>query len=209
VIQVIAVARSFGLPVARNGAIETVSEPVEGHCEADDPEPVRAPVGAGVTHANERGCEQPEDAEVIGHHPRRQPGRQPLEDAPLRAREQRRIGANVGAGFSHHADPVVSGGRTNYPARIVPLAARESKEVQMPESRERLPVNLASRDELIEAGVLPHLADRILAHREAHGPIRDENELYLLVRDNEIRLDQLLGVVTVTESGEVRQGYST
>jgi hypothetical protein len=79
----------------------------------------------------------------------------------------------------------------------------------VPESRERLPVNLASRDELIEAGVLPRLADRILAHREAHGPIRDENELYLLVRDNEIRLDQLLGVVAVTESGEVRQGYST
>jgi len=75
--------------------------------------------------------------------------------------------------------------------------------------RERLPVNLASREELIEAGVLPHLASRIVAHREEHGPFRDENELYMVVRDNEVRLDQLLGVVAMEESGEVRQGYST
>jgi transcriptional accessory protein Tex/SPT6 len=77
------------------------------------------------------------------------------------------------------------------------------------EAREYLSVNRASREQLIEAGVLPHLARRIVAHREEHGPIRDEKELYMLVRDNEVRLDQLLGVVAVEESGEVRQGYST
>jgi len=77
------------------------------------------------------------------------------------------------------------------------------------ESRGRLPVNRASREELIEAGVLPQVADRILAHRAERGPIRDENELYMIVRDNDMRLDQLLGVVAVTEGGDVRQGYST
>lgn len=75
--------------------------------------------------------------------------------------------------------------------------------------RERPPLNRASRDELIEAGVLPQLASRIVAHRLEHGPIRDEDELYLLVRDNEIRLDQLLGVVTLDDGGEPGRGYST
>jgi hypothetical protein len=85
----------------------------------------------------------------------------------------------------------------------------KSKEVVVTEERERPALNLASREELIDAGVLPDLASRIVAHRAEHGPIRDETELYLLVRDNEIRLDQLLGVVTLNEAGEVRQGYSS
>jgi hypothetical protein len=88
------------------------------------------------------------------------------------------------------------------------LEVRESKEVPVPEP-ERLSINRASREELIEAGVLPRLASRIVEHRAEHGPIRDENELYLLVRDNEIRLDQLLGVVALGDEGEPRQGYST
>lgn len=79
----------------------------------------------------------------------------------------------------------------------------------MPEPRELLPVNRASREELIDAGVLPHVADRIVGYRAQHGPITDENELYMLVRDNEIRFDQLVGLVAVTEDEQVRQGYST
>ena len=78
----------------------------------------------------------------------------------------------------------------------------------MAEHRERPALNRASREELMAAGVLPHLASRIVEHREAHGPIRDENQLYQLVRDNEIRLEQLLAVVDIDESGGVHQGYS-
>lgn len=79
----------------------------------------------------------------------------------------------------------------------------------MSETRERLPVNLASREELMDAGVIPRVASRIVDYRAAHGPIGDENELYMLVRDNEIRFDQLVGLVAVREDDEVRQGYST
>lgn len=79
----------------------------------------------------------------------------------------------------------------------------------MTEARELLPVNRASREDLIDAGVLPHVADRIVGYREAHGPIADENELYMLVRDNEIRFDQLMGLVAVRDDEAVRQGYSS
>lgn len=78
----------------------------------------------------------------------------------------------------------------------------------MSEPRERIDVNRASMRELIEAGVMPELAQRIMLHRDANGPIRDENELYQLVRDNEVRLDQLLGVVDIGGPGD-KQGYST
>jgi len=77
------------------------------------------------------------------------------------------------------------------------------------EWRDRLDVNLASRADLIGAGVYPVVATRILRHREEHGPIRDENELYQVVRDNQMRLDQLLTLVRLDDSEEVRQGYST
>ena len=70
----------------------------------------------------------------------------------------------------------------------------------------RVDVNRASMRELIEVGVMPELAQRIVLHRDVNGPIRDEVELYQLVRDNEIRLDQLLGVVEIQDS---TQGYST
>jgi transcriptional accessory protein Tex/SPT6 len=72
----------------------------------------------------------------------------------------------------------------------------------------RVDVNRASREELVAAGVTPELAGRILDHRAARGPIRDENELYLLVRDNDVRLDQLMGIVDIGGSAD-RQGYST
>lgn len=77
----------------------------------------------------------------------------------------------------------------------------------MSEPRERVDVNRASMRELIEAGVTPDLAQRIVLHRDANGPIRDENELYQLVRDNEVRLDQLLGLVDVGDAPN--QGYSS
>lgn len=74
---------------------------------------------------------------------------------------------------------------------------------------ERLDVNRASMRELVEAGVMPELAQRIVLHRDVNGPIRDENELYQLVRDNEIRLDQLLGVVQLRTDLDNSRGYST
>lgn len=78
----------------------------------------------------------------------------------------------------------------------------------MSDERARVDVNRASREELVAAGVTPELATRIVERRAAQGPIRDENELYLLVRDNQVRLDQLMGVVDFGNS-EDRQGYST
>lgn len=70
-----------------------------------------------------------------------------------------------------------------------------------------LDVNTATRDDLVARGLLPRLAERIVRHREEHGPFRDENDLYDVVRDNEIRMDQLLGVVGLR--GDNPQGYST
>lgn len=78
----------------------------------------------------------------------------------------------------------------------------------MSDERARVDVNRASRDELVAAGVTPELAARIVERRSAQGPIRDESELYLLVRDNEVRLDQLLGIVDIGGAPE-GQGYST
>ena len=78
----------------------------------------------------------------------------------------------------------------------------------MSDERERVDVNRASLEQLVAAGVTPELAGRIVDHRATRGPIRDENDLYLLVRDNEIRLDQLMGVVEIGGPGD-KQGYST
>ncbi|HSJ13555.1 MAG TPA: helix-hairpin-helix domain-containing protein [Longimicrobiales bacterium] len=78
----------------------------------------------------------------------------------------------------------------------------------MKEQARILDANTATREELVERGVLPVLADRIVRHRAEHGPFRDENELYDVVRDNEIRMDQLLGLVGLPNR-ENPQGYST
>ncbi len=78
----------------------------------------------------------------------------------------------------------------------------------MSDERARVDVNEASQAELVAVGVTPGLAARIVARREAQGPIRDESDLYPLVRDNEVRLDQLMGLVEIGGTTN-RQGYST
>ena len=59
-----------------------------------------------------------------------------------------------------------------------------------------------------ERGLLPEVAERIIRRREARGPFRDEADLYEVVRDNEIRMDQLLGIVGLP-ARDNPQGYST
>ena len=71
-----------------------------------------------------------------------------------------------------------------------------------------LDVNTVSRDQLLERGLLPEIAERIIRRREAQGPFRDETDLYEVVRDNEIRMDQLLGIVGLPPRDNP-QGYSS
>jgi DNA uptake protein ComE-like DNA-binding protein len=77
------------------------------------------------------------------------------------------------------------------------------------EERDRLNVNTATERELVELGILPRVAARIVTWREEHGSIRNESELYQVVRDNEIRLDQLLSLVHIDGETRPRLGYST
>src|SRR5690606_27145803 len=83
----IAISRPLDPPPAREAAVERVAEPVEQIARERQAEPFVVDPAQHIARRDEHRAEEAERRELVGGHPGRQALAQPVEDAPLAARE--------------------------------------------------------------------------------------------------------------------------